>query len=96
MSFKFAVLGGSSAESKASKGAAHFLSTAAFAGNNSSSGMKIVNDLESLGATFQSYSDKEKVLLIHYHASFVNHYLNEMFLCLFCTIDRVRCEGSRG
>jgi len=62
VSFKFAVLGGSSAESKVSKGAAHFLSTAAFAGNNSSSGMKIVNDLESLGATFQSYSDKEKTV----------------------------------
>ncbi len=61
MSLKFAVSGGSSTEAHSAKGAAQFLSTAAFAGNNSSSGVKIVHHLEGLGASFQSYADKEKV-----------------------------------
>lgn len=61
VSLKFAVAGGSSTEAHSAKGAAQFLSTAAFAGNNSSSGVKIVHHLEGLGASFQSYADKEKV-----------------------------------
>lgn len=60
VSLKFAVLGGSSTEGGA-KGAAHFLAHAAFAGNQTSSGLKLVKHLENLGATFESHADREKV-----------------------------------
>lgn len=63
VSLKFAVLGGSSTEG-AAKGAAHFLSHAAFAGTQDSSGLKLVKHLETLGASFESHADREKVQLI--------------------------------
>ena len=64
MSLKFAINGGSSSEAANSKGAAHFLATAAFAGNHEHSGLKLVNHLHSLGASFDASSDKEKVVTL--------------------------------
>ena len=58
---KFAVMGGSSAESKDERGSAHLLASAAFAGSAESTGLRMVRYLESLGATIDSYADKEKV-----------------------------------
>lgn len=62
VSLKFAVLGGSSTETSAQKGAAHFLSTTAFAGNRNESGLRIVRFLESLGANFSASADREKIV----------------------------------
>jgi predicted Zn-dependent peptidase len=61
VALKVAVVGGSSAEGKNAKGAAHFLSKAAFAGSGSHSGLSLVHALESLGANIHAYADKEKV-----------------------------------
>ena len=62
VSLKFAVLGGSSTEKAAQKGAAHFLSTTAFAGNRNESGLRIVRSLESLGVHFSASADREKIV----------------------------------
>lgn len=61
VSLKFAVLGGSSTEG-AAKGAAHFLSHAALAGTQNSTGLQLVKHLESLGASFESHADREKIV----------------------------------
>lgn len=58
-------MGGSSAETAAEIGAAHFLSTAAFAGNRTNTGLRIVRFFESMGAKILSAADKEKVLLLN-------------------------------
>lgn len=62
MSFKVAVAGGSSTETAAQRGAAHLLATAAFAGTATESGLKVVRDLEHLGARFSATSDREKIV----------------------------------
>jgi len=61
-SIKFAVLGGSSSESATQKGAAQFLASTAFAGNEKNSGLRIVRFLESVGATFTATADREKIV----------------------------------
>ena len=62
---RFAVLGGSSSESGAQKGAANFLAAAAYAGNRRNTGLRVVRFLESLGATFSASADREKVSLVY-------------------------------
>jgi hypothetical protein len=57
-------LGGSSAESANQKGAAHFLASAAYAGNSNETGFKLVHHLEGLGAHFCAEADREKVSLL--------------------------------
>lgn len=64
MTLKFAINGGSGSEANNAKGAAHFLATAAFAGNHEHTGLKLVNHLHSLGASFGASSDKEKVRVL--------------------------------
>lgn len=61
VSLKFAIIGGSRSESPDQKGAAHFLSTTAFAGAGDTSGLRLVRYLERLGASFSASADKEKV-----------------------------------
>lgn len=59
---KFAVAGGSGAETDAQKGAAHLLAVSAFAGNGCESGLKVVRSLEELGAVFSASVDREKIV----------------------------------
>ena len=61
VSFKFAVIGGSSAESEEEKGAAHLLSVAAFAGTTNKNGLRLMRELEDIGATVSASADREKV-----------------------------------
>ena len=61
-SVKFAIAGGSRHESSSEKGAAHLLAVAGFAGTGKRSGLKLCRDLENLGATFSSSSDREKIV----------------------------------
>lgn len=63
MSLKFAVLGGSSAETEEEKGAAHLLSVAAFAGTANKSGLRLMRELEDIGATVSASADREKITL---------------------------------
>ena len=58
---KFTIAGGSRAESMAEKGATQLLSTAAFAGTSKRSGLKLMRDLENMGAVASSSFDREKV-----------------------------------
>ena len=44
-----------------STGAAHMLSVTAYAGTINVSGLRIIRDLESLGAVISSSSDRERV-----------------------------------
>jgi len=62
VSLKFAIFGGSGAETEAQKGAAQLLSVAAFQGNGEESGIRIVRALESVGATIKSSVDREKIV----------------------------------
>mmetsp|Transcript_2002 Transcript_2002/g.4143 ORF Transcript_2002/g.4143 Transcript_2002/m.4143 type:complete len:435 (+) Transcript_2002:145-1449(+) len=62
VSLKFAIGGGSSSEKPDQKGAAHFLSSAAFAGTSEASGVKMIRYLESIGATFSASADKDKIV----------------------------------
>jgi predicted Zn-dependent peptidase len=59
---KFAVLGGSSAETSSQQGSAQFLAASAFTGNKQDSGLKIVRFLESQGAKFSATADRQKVI----------------------------------
>lgn len=61
---KFAVMGGSSAETGAQRGASQLLAAAAFSGNGKNSGIRIVRFLESLGANFRCIADREKVFIV--------------------------------
>lgn len=61
VSINFAILSGSRAESMTEKGAAHLLATAAFAGTGKRSGLKLMRDLENIGATVGSSVDREKI-----------------------------------
>lgn len=62
VSLKVAVMSGSSAEAADQRGAAQLLAAAAFAGSGESTGLRVVRDLESVGATFSAYADKEKIV----------------------------------
>lgn len=63
VSLKFAVLGGSSAETETEKGAAHLLSVSAFAGTGEKSGLRLMRELEDIGATVSASADREKITL---------------------------------
>jgi predicted Zn-dependent peptidase len=72
---KFAVVGGSSAESLANKGAANYLAHAAYAGSQSISGNHLVKKLESLGASYSAYSDRDKVCSFYSVSSVAVEYI---------------------
>ena len=61
VNFKVAVLGGSSAETHAQKGSAHFLAANAYNGNGDFSGIRTVHFFEENGAKFSASADREKV-----------------------------------
>ena len=63
VTLNFAVLCGSRAESLSEKGAAHLLSVAGFAGTGKRSGLRLMRDLENIGAVVGTSSDREKVKL---------------------------------
>lgn len=63
VSINFAVLCGSRAETLSEKGAAHLLAVAAFSGTGKRSGLRLMRDLENLGATVGATVDREKVRL---------------------------------
>lgn len=63
VSLKFAVLGGSSAEAEDEKGAAHLLSVAAFSGTGNKTGLRLMRELEDIGATVSASADREKITL---------------------------------
>jgi len=56
-------MGGSSAETEEEKGAAHLLSVAAFAGTTDKSGLRLMRELEDIGATVSASADREKITL---------------------------------
>ena len=60
---KFTIASGSRAESLSEKGAAHLLAVSAFAGTGKRSGLRLIRDLENLGATVRASADREKVEL---------------------------------
>ncbi|KAJ1427301.1 Metalloenzyme, LuxS/M16 peptidase-like protein [Ochromonadaceae sp. CCMP2298] len=62
VSLKFCIKGGSSSEKAGQKGAAHFLAKSAFVGTSEASGLKMVRFMESIGASFGAYADKEKIV----------------------------------
>lgn len=61
VSLMFGVMAGAKNESMSSKGAAHMLSTCAFAGAGETSGLRLVRDLENLGASLSSTADREVI-----------------------------------
>ena len=61
MTLNFAVLAGSRSESTSEKGAAHLLSVAGFAGTGKRSGLRLLRDLENVGATVGTSVDREKI-----------------------------------
>lgn len=61
VTMKFSLLGGSSSELPHQKGAAHFLSLAAYSGNKKNTGLRVVRFLESLGSSIKASSDREKI-----------------------------------
>jgi len=61
VSFKIAVAGGSSAETFCEKGAAHMLSITAFAGTSKRSGLRLMRDLENIGATVSATATREMI-----------------------------------
>jgi hypothetical protein len=60
-SFKFAVNAGSSYEGLSEKGASHLIATAAYSNTKKTSSIRLVRDLENIGAVFSSSADREKV-----------------------------------
>lgn len=62
VSLKFSILGGSRSELAHQKGAAHFLSVAAYSGNRKNTGLRIIRFLESLGTSIKASSDREKIV----------------------------------
>jgi len=62
VSLRFSVSGGSSSESAAQKGAAHVLAVSGFTnGTVKRSGLRLIRDLENVGAVISSSVDREKV-----------------------------------
>lgn len=59
-SFKISTEAGSAYESLSQKGAAHLLATSAFANTSTASSIRLIRDLENLGAVFESSADREK------------------------------------
>lgn len=62
VSLKFAIMGGSRSELPHQKGAAHFLSIAAYSGNKKNSGLRLIRFLESLGTSIKASADREKIV----------------------------------
>mmetsp|Transcript_11659 Transcript_11659/g.11691 ORF Transcript_11659/g.11691 Transcript_11659/m.11691 type:complete len:451 (+) Transcript_11659:84-1436(+) len=61
VSIKVVVSGGSGYESVSEKGSAHMLSVAAFSGHTKKSGLRLMRDLENMGASVSSSADREKI-----------------------------------
>jgi hypothetical protein len=73
---KFTIASGSRAESLSEKGAAHLLAVSAFAGTGKRSGLRLIRDLENLGATVRASADREKVEILIVLDRFLQwHYL---------------------
>ena len=70
VSLQFSITGGSSTELPSQKGAAHFLASAAYSGNQKNTGVRLVRFFESLGVAFSARADREKVINNHFYASF--------------------------
>ena len=49
-------------------GAAHMLSVTAFGGTARVSGLRLIRELETMGAQISSSSDREKVIVILHHS----------------------------
>ena len=62
VSVKFSISAGSSAETLGEKGAAQLLAATAFVGTGKRSGIRLVRDLENLGAKFSAVADREQVV----------------------------------
>ena len=62
VSVKFSIASGSRAESLEEKGAAQLLAATAFIGTAKRSGIRLVRDLENLGAKFSAVADREQVI----------------------------------
>lgn len=84
VNLQFAVVGGSSTETAAQKGAAHFLSVAAYAGNKKNTGLRFVRFLESLGAEFSATADREKIV---YNVSVLSDKVEPVFAALVSAIS---------
>jgi len=59
---RIAVLGGSGTESLAEKGAANFLTAAAYSGNKFNTGIRFIKYFETLGAKVNARFDREKIV----------------------------------
>lgn len=59
---KFAVVGGSSVETAAQKGAAQFLAAAAYSGDKNNSALRTIKQLEKLGVKYSAEADREKIV----------------------------------
>ena len=81
---QFALVGGSSTETCAQKGAAQFLSAAAYAGNKKNTGLRIVRFLESLGAEFSATADREKIV---YNVSVLSDKVEPVFASIVSAIS---------
>ena len=62
-SFKFSVSAGSAYESLSQKGAAQLVATSAFCSTAKTSSIRLVRDLENIGAVFESSADREQITL---------------------------------
>jgi predicted Zn-dependent peptidase len=60
----FSILAGSGSENLNEKGSAHMLAVSAFGGTAKRSGLRIVRDLENIGAKFTATADREKVTFL--------------------------------
>jgi len=59
---QFSILSGSRAEDISSKGAAQLLASSAFAGTGKRSGLRLVRDIDNLGAKISACADREKIV----------------------------------
>lgn len=72
---KFAVVGGSSVETAAQKGAAQFLATAAYSGDKNNTAARTIKQLEKLGVKYTATADREKIV---YSATFLANQAEEV------------------
>lgn len=73
---KFSLLCGSSKESAEQKGAAHLLSINMFAGNNNKTGLRLMRELEDIGAVISSSFDRQKITV---DVTVINNYTEVAF-----------------
>lgn len=61
VTMKFVVTGGSSSETVSEQGFSHFLSSTGFVGTAHRSGLRLIRDLENVGAVVEASADREKI-----------------------------------